>query len=139
SRTSEFSVTATTDATGEFAFRAISAGEYTVTADAPGFGALERAVTVTTGVAPLVELTLGVAPISQSVEVVASPSPERPAPVSLVSREEIRRTPGADRTNSLAMVTDYVPGAYVTHGQVHVCCGHQVTWLFGGAPVRYRS
>ncbi len=47
----------------------------------------------------------------------------------------IQETPGADRTNSLAMITDYVPGAYVTHDQLHIRGGHQVSWLVDGVPV----
>ena len=38
-------------------------------------------------------------------------------PTTLLSRQDIQDTPGADRTNSLAMITDYVPGSYVTHDQ----------------------
>ena len=45
------------------------------------------------------------------------------------------RTPGADRTNSLAFITDFVPGSYTTHNQLHVRGGHQVTWLIDGVPV----
>jgi hypothetical protein len=38
-------------------------------------------------------------------------------------------------TNSLAMITDYVPGAYITHDQLHIRGGHQVSWLVDGVPV----
>jgi hypothetical protein len=30
-------------------------------------------------------------------------------PTTLIDREDIAQTPGADRTNSMAMITDYVP------------------------------
>ncbi len=33
------------------------------------------------------------------------------------------------------MVTDYVPGAYMVHDQLHVRGGHQVTWQMDGVPV----
>ena len=56
-------------------------------------------------------------------------------PTTLLSRQDIQDTPGADRTNSLAMITDYVPGAYFTHDQLHVRGGHQVSWLVDGVPV----
>ena len=56
-------------------------------------------------------------------------------PTTLVSRLDIERTPGADRTNSMAMITDYVPGAYVTHDQLHIRGGHQTSWLVDGVPV----
>ncbi|MGA3188532.1 MAG: TonB-dependent receptor plug domain-containing protein, partial [Bryobacteraceae bacterium] len=56
-------------------------------------------------------------------------------PTTLISREDIAQTPGADRTNSLAMITDYTPGAYVTHDMLHMRGGHQVDWLIDGVPV----
>src|SRR5258707_7721836 len=33
------------------------------------------------------------------------------------------------------MITDNVPGAYVTHDQLHVRGGHQTSWLVDGVPV----
>jgi hypothetical protein len=33
------------------------------------------------------------------------------------------------------MITDYVPGAYLAHDQLHVRGGHQVDWLVDGVPV----
>ena len=39
------------------------------------------------------------------------------------------------RTNSLAIITDYVPGAYITHDQLHIRGGHQTSWLVDGVPV----
>ncbi|MGA9860722.1 MAG: TonB-dependent receptor plug domain-containing protein, partial [Terriglobales bacterium] len=56
-------------------------------------------------------------------------------PTTLVSRLDIERTPGADQTNSMAMITDYVPGAYVTHDMLHMRGGHQTTWLLDGIPI----
>src|ERR1035441_7312021 len=56
-------------------------------------------------------------------------------PTTLVSRLDIEHTPGADRTNSLAMITDYVPGSYVTHDMLHMRGGHQTTWLLDGIPL----
>ena len=35
----------------------------------------------------------------------------------------------------MAMITDYVPGSYVTHDQLHIRGGHQTTWLVDGIPV----
>ena len=56
-------------------------------------------------------------------------------PTTLVDRDDIAQTPGADRTNSMAMITDYTPGAYVTHDMLHMRGGHQVDWLIDGVPV----
>ncbi len=33
------------------------------------------------------------------------------------------------------MITDYVPGAYITHDQLHIRGGHQTSWLVDGVPV----
>jgi len=33
------------------------------------------------------------------------------------------------------MITDYVPGSYVVHDQLHVRGGHQVTWLIDGVAI----
>src|SRR5208337_2526387 len=56
-------------------------------------------------------------------------------PITLVSRQDIAATPGASRSNSLAMITDYVPGSYFTHDQLHVRGGHQTSWLVDGVPI----
>jgi outer membrane cobalamin receptor len=52
-----------------------------------------------------------------------------------LSRETIAATPGATRANSLDLITDYTPGAYMVHDQLHVRGGHQVSWLVDGIPV----
>ena len=42
-------------------------------------------------------------------------NPDSVTPTTLIDRQDIATTPGADRTNSLQMITDFVPGAYYTH------------------------
>jgi outer membrane receptor protein involved in Fe transport len=44
-------------------------------------------------------------------------------------------TPGADLSNSLNAIADYVPGAYIAHDQLHIRGGHQVTWAIDGVPI----
>ena len=56
-------------------------------------------------------------------------------PTTLVDREDIAQTPGADRTNSMAMITDYVPAPTMTHDMLHMRGGHQVDWLIDGVPI----
>jgi TonB-dependent receptor-like protein len=56
-------------------------------------------------------------------------------PETLLSRTAIAQTPGADRTNSLSMITAYVPGAYLSHDQLHMRGGHQMSWFVDGVPV----
>src|SRR6202041_2031312 len=83
-------------------------------------------------------IELKVAKQAQTVTVISEAPPaqeESVTPTTLVTREEIAETPGAAQSNSLAMITDYVPGAYYTHDQLHVRGGHQVSWLVDGVPV----
>ncbi|HEV2495267.1 MAG TPA: TonB-dependent receptor [Terriglobia bacterium] len=137
-RTSDWSQTAQSNANGEFEFSAVPLGEYNVEVVAPGFTALTQSITVISGSAPILHFPLELAASRQQVEVSAAPElvdTQSSATKSIVNREEIARTPGADRTNSLAMITDYVPGAYVVHDQLHVRGGHQVTWEVDGVEV----
>ena len=87
---------------------------------------------------PVVHFQLQVASANENVTVSGSPAvvaTDSFTPTTLVSRLDIERTPGADRTNSMAMITDYVPGAYVTHDMLHMRGGHQTTWLLDGIPI----
>ena len=138
SRTSSFSRTMDTNRDGEFSFRTVPIGEYTVTVESSGFSRSESAVVVLSDRTTVLRLQLKIAPLSQQVEVKAGPgrvNSDSPTPITLVSRKQIAQTPGASRTNSLAMITDYVPGAVLTHNQLHIRGGHQVTWLVDGVPV----
>ncbi len=53
----------------------------------------------------------------------------------MLSRIDIQQTPGADRTNGMEMITDYVPASYMTHDMLHIMGGHQVSWLIDGVPI----
>ena len=53
----------------------------------------------------------------------------------MVSQEDIENTPGASNVNSLAMITDYVPGAYQAHDMLHMRGGHQTNWLIDGVEI----
>ncbi len=56
-------------------------------------------------------------------------------PTTMVNRIDIQQTPGADRSNGMQMITDYVPATYVTHDMLHMRGGHQVEWLIDGVPI----
>jgi len=47
----------------------------------------------------------------------------------------IDETPGAGRTIGMEMITDYVPGAYMTHDMLHMRGGHQTSWLIDGIAI----
>jgi outer membrane receptor protein involved in Fe transport len=130
--------TAQTDSDGQFEFSAVPVGEYRVTVVSEGLNPMEQRVVVASGSAPVLHFQLKLAVAHESVEVSENAdavNPESSTTATLVERAQIERTPGADRTNSLAIITDYVPGAYVTHDQLHIRGGHQVTWSVDGVPV----
>src|ERR1700692_1785294 len=138
SKTSDWSASVTTDATGQFIFNGVALGEYTVTVVAPTFNQATQTVTVNSSSQPVLHFSLSVATNKETVNVSGSPKAaptDSATPITLVSRLDVEHTPGADRTNSLAMITDYVPGAYFTHDQLHIRGGHQASWLIDGVPV----
>ena len=137
-KSSDYTQKMQTDANGEFHFDAVPLGEYTVTVTDASFAGQEQRVTVLSGTAPILHFELHIATQNQSVTVSAEAAPgqtESATPTTLVDRAEIQQTPGASKTNSDAMITDYVPGSYVTHDQLHVRGGHQVSWLIDGVPI----
>ena len=113
---SNFTMTASTDAEGQFHFDAVPLGEYTVAVSDPTFVPETRTVTVLSGSAPILHFELHLATQNESVTVSANSASEQTesvTPTNLVNREEIRHTPGATRSTSVTMITNYVPGAYV--------------------------
>src|SRR5207244_11625753 len=138
SKTSSYVQTAPTDANGEFHFDAVPLGEYRVTASAASFASEEQTIGVLSGTAPILHFEMKLGSQSESITVSADVGPgqlESITPSTLVNRLEISDTPGASRTNSLALITDYVPVSYVVHDQLHVRGGHQVTWAIDGVPL----
>jgi len=135
-KASEFTQTTQTDADGQFHFDAVPLAEYTVTVSVAGFATQEQSMTVLSGSAPVLHFELQVAGQNQSITVSAAPAQgESVTPTTVIDRLEIAETPGATRTNSLALITDYVPGSYFTHDQLHIRGGHQVSWLIDGVTI----
>src|SRR5690242_8667139 len=138
SRTSDFQQTGTTNEEGIATVMKLPAGEYDVTIASPGFSAEPQSVTVSTDHVQEMHFALALAAKQETVEVSAEPARVDPAsstPQSLVNRAQITQSPGADRSNSMSMITNFVPGATVVHDQLHVRGGHQVTWAIDGLPV----
>jgi Carboxypeptidase regulatory-like domain/TonB dependent receptor/TonB-dependent Receptor Plug Domain len=136
-KSSEWTKTTSTDANGEFQINAVVLGDYTVSVASKGFEQAAQDVTVISGTVPVVHFLLQVASAHEKVTVSAEQAivpTDSYTPITLVDSLDIARTPGADRTNSLAMITDYTPGAYVTHDMLHMRGGHQTTWLLDGIP-----
>jgi outer membrane cobalamin receptor len=137
-RQADWIQTATTDGEGTFQIAAVPVGDYTVTVALQGFNTAQQTITVTSDTAPVLHVQLELAGLREAVTVSAnaeSTNSGAVTPTTLVNREDIRNTPGAARTNGLDAITAYVPGSYVTHDQLHVRGGHQVTWLIDGVPV----
>ena len=135
---SDFVENEKTNTNGEFTFSAVPLGVYIITAAQPGFDTVKQTITVASNTSPVLHFELEVAAVQQSVTVTTNASTtnvDSITPTTLVSREDITRTPGADRTNSMAMITDYVPGAYMTHDMLHIRGGHEVSWLIDGVNI----
>jgi hypothetical protein len=135
---SDFVITEKTDTSGEFSSSAVPPGVYVVTAAQPGFNTTTQSITIASNTTPVLHFELQLASVQTSVVVTSDASAanvESVTPTTLISREDIARTPGADQTNSMAMITDYVPGAYMTHDMVHMRGGHQLSWLIDGVAI----
>jgi hypothetical protein len=140
SATSDWSESTQTDQNGFFSFNAVPVGDYFVLVSKTGFTDEQQEVTVVANASPALHFQLRVGSVAESTTVTASSPVEvegidSVTPTTLVNRQDIAETPGADRTNSVAMITDYVPAAYVTHDMLHMRGGHQVNWLIDGVPI----
>ena len=135
-KASEFTLSNHTDDSGQFHFDAVPLGEYTVAISDPTFVADQQIVAVLSGTAPILHFELRLPTQNETVVVSADAGQaETVTPTTLVDRVQIQETPGASRVNSMASITNYVPGAYVVHDQLHIRGGHQVTWLIDGVAI----
>jgi hypothetical protein len=138
SQSSDWAKSTSTDANGEFTFNAVPLGNYSISVASPGFAQTLQNLVVDSSTEPVVHSQLSVAGSKETLEVSGIPEvapTDSATPITLVNRREIERTPGASRSNSMAMITNFVPGAYVTHDQLHIRGGHQTSWLVDGVPV----
>jgi outer membrane receptor protein involved in Fe transport len=138
SSTSDDTRTVATDTEGSFDVTALPVGAYTVTVRKDGFAASTQTVVVASGSAPVLHFQLVIGSQREQVTVSGAPpavNAEQMAPSTIVSRDEIAAMPGADLSNSLKAITNYVPGAWMVHDQLHVRGGHQVSWAIDGVPI----
>jgi hypothetical protein len=129
---------AQTDADGKFSFATVPAGEYTISVTRRGFQTAEQRIIVRSGTVTSIMVALPLGEVSETVHVTGREGTVNLKSVtteSLVTRDQIERTPGATRTNSMDVVTQFVPGSYMIHDQLHIRGGHQVSWLVDGVPV----
>ncbi len=133
---SDFALHATTNFDGEFELPQTPIGVYRLTVTATGFAIAMQTLTVASGTNPVLHIPLEVAGATQSVVVNGTASSaDTVTPTTLITRQTIDETPGADRTMGTEMITDYVPGAYMTHDMLHMRGGHQTSWLIDGVAI----
>jgi outer membrane receptor protein involved in Fe transport len=126
-----------TDSAGRFAFPNVAIGQYRLTVSQREYESISQPVTVEAGYFPFANIILK--PGSDLAEVTVTarrlPVVASITPVTMLSQEDIESTPGATNVNSLAMITDYVPGAYQAHDMLHIRGGHQTNWLINGVEI----
>ena len=136
SANSAFALHATTPADGEFTLPEAPIGVYRLTVTAAGFETATQAMTVESGTSPILHIPLAVSGATESVVVRGTASAaDTVTPTTLITSQMIEETPGADRTTGMEMITDYVPGAYMTHDMLHMRGGHQTSWLIDGVEI----
>jgi hypothetical protein len=138
SANSAFTLTTHSNAEGSFTFNSVPLGDYTITVTDPGFAHQTEALTVASDTSPVLHLQLALGTVRESVNVLQPAdvaNVNSVTPTTLVDRADIAETPGADRTNSLGMITDFTPGAYMTHDMLHMRGGHQLDWQIDGVEI----
>ncbi len=135
---SQFTLRAKTTADGEFELPQAPIGIYRLTIASPGFATSTQTLQIASGTNPVLHIMLPVAAVSQTVVVEGSETSlaaDSVTPTTLITRQDIDQTPGASRTIGMEMITDYVPGAYMTHDMLHMRGGHQTSWLIDGIAI----
>ena len=133
---SAFVLHAASNSDGEFELPEAPIGVYRLTVEASGFSTETQTIGLASGTNPVLHFMLSVGGVTQSVVVSGAPSAADTAtPTVLITRQTIDETPGADRTIGTEMITDYVPGAYMTHDMLHMRGGHQTSWLIDGVAI----
>ncbi len=136
---SAFTLSVVTSSAGEFELPQVPIGVYTLEVTAPGFASATQTITVASGTNPVLHIPLELGTATQSVTVNADAgwlsAKDTVTPTTLITRQMIDETPGATATTGMQMITDYVPGAYMTHDMLHMRGGHQTSWLIDGISI----
>jgi hypothetical protein len=130
--------TVKTDEEGRFDLPNVPVGTYQLFVAGEGFMTSTQPVTVESGYFPVPRILLQRR--GELSEVTVRAAAQRPlvasvTPITLISQVDIQLTPGAGNVNSLAMISDYVPGAYEAHDMLHIRGGHQTSWLIDGVEI----
>ena len=73
---------------------------------------MQQDVIVQSDTSPVLHVELALAGVKQNIVVSETPveaTTDSVTPTTMVNRIDIQQTPGADRTNGMEMITDYVP------------------------------
>jgi outer membrane receptor protein involved in Fe transport len=135
---SQFRSKIQSDAAGAFEIDALPLGEYRLTVTAAGFAVQQQSLLVRSGSAPVLHFELIPAGPHETVQVNDQQAPLQTASSTTettIARQQIESYAGMDQSNSLRVITQFVPGAYIVHDQLHVRGGHQVTWAIDGVPL----
>jgi hypothetical protein len=136
---SAFAVSATTNSSGDFDLPQAPIGVYRLKIEATGFAPIDEPVTLSSGTNPVLHILLAIETATQTVRVEglenSLSASDTVTPTTLITRAMIEETPGASRTIGMEMITDYVPGAYMTHDMLHMRGGHQTSWLIDGIAI----
>ena len=133
---SAFTLTATTNSEGAFELPQAPIGIYRLQVGANGFATVTETIAIASGTNPVVHVALPIEAATESVVVEGTTAQvDTVTPTTLVTREMIEVTPGASRATSFAAITDYVPGAYMSHDMLHMRGGHQTSWLIYGVNI----
>jgi len=136
--TSDLVLHTTSHQDGSFSIPSVALGDYSVIVSRDGFETQEQTITLASDTSPILHFEMQIGTVKQAVTVdgvAPTVNPSSVTPTTLVNRQDIAETPGADRTNSLAMITDFTPGAYMTHDMLHMRGGHQLDWQIDGVEI----
>jgi hypothetical protein len=135
---SALAFSATSNASGYFSISTVPPGVYNIAVSSRGFATTRQTLLVTSTGSPILHFPLAIAAAHETAVVHAEQNTANPnsvTPTTVVTRSAIQQTPGADLTNSMAMITDYTPGAYMTHDMLHMRGGHELNWMIDGVPL----
>ena len=128
SRINGESLQATADAAGRFVFIGVTPGEKTLSAVADGFATRELSVVVEPREVTSVQVSLDVARVDVTVDVVAEPPlPSTHSPSStLLTTDHLEEMPVAQRTNLTDAIVTAAPGMIRGHDDFVHIRGHEV-------------
>ncbi len=129
-----------TDSQGGYRLIDVPFNDYKLTLETAGFEPSTREVIVRTNLAQQIDVQLGVAPVSQTVNVSASNEllePEKTAPTTVIDRNRILRFPASQPSRSADELITTAPGwTQDANGRIHARgIEYQVQYSIDGIPI----